>query len=138
MTVWLYRRADGCFSAGINANSGFFWFIFDLAQKGELDDSPLNIFPELFGVGKIYNHSKPGCYFYRVCGLKGTAILISYFDKHTLKSKKLKSYILWKDVYSSFGSSEPKRKRLQNKEHLDKTMRFSLKILASKINNTWD
>ena len=127
---WLsgFTDAEGCFSAGINANSGFFWFLFDLAQKGELDDSPLNIFPELFGVGKIYNHSKPGCYFYRVSGLKGTAILISYFDKHTLKSKKLKSYILWKDVYS----------RLLNKEHLDKTLKFSLKILASKINNTWD
>lgn len=143
---WLsgFTDAEGCFSAGIHANSGY-WFIFDLAQRGELDDSPLNLFPELFGVGKIYNHSKPGCYCYRVSGLKDTAILFSYFDKHILKSKKLKSYILWKDVSS----------RLKNKEHLDKTMRFSLKILASlppsgvgcsppsggaasKINNTWD
>lgn len=126
---WLsgFSDAEGCFSAGINATSGY-WFLFDLAQKGELDESPLNLLMELFEVGKIYKHSRPGCYYYRVGGLKDTVILFSYFDKHILKSKKLKSYILWKDVHN----------RLCNKEHLDKTMRFSLKILASKINNTWD
>jgi len=80
----------GCFSAGINDSSAY-WFLFDLAQKAELDDSPLTLFTELFGVGKIYKHSKLGCYYYRVSGLKDTAILFSYFDKHTLKSKKLKS-----------------------------------------------
>lgn len=122
-----FTDAEGCFSAGINNSSGY-WFIFDLAQKAELDDSPLTLFTELFGVGKIYKHSKLGCYYYRISGLKDTAILFSYFDKHTLKSKKLKSYILWRDVYN----------RLCNKEHLDKTMRLTLKVLASKINNIWD
>lgn len=91
-----FTDAEGCFSAGINDSSGY-WFIFDLAQKAELDDSPLTLFTELFGVGKIYKHSKLGfgsAAYYRISGLKDTAILFSYFDKHTLKSQKLKSYIL--------------------------------------------
>jgi hypothetical protein len=93
-----------------------------------LDNSPLNFLKELFGVGNIYAHSKPGCYFYRVNGLKDTAILFNYLDNYKLRTKKFKSYILWKDLH----------KRFINKEHLDHTMIFTLKTLASKINNTWD
>jgi len=42
--------------------------------------------------------------------------------------KKLKSYILWKDLH----------KKISDKQHLVPTLRFSLKVLASKVNNTWD
>jgi len=120
--------AEGCFSVSISIINRSYHILFDLAQKGELDNSPLNFLKELFGVGNIYAHSKPGCYFYRVNGLKDTAILFNYLDNYKLRTKKFKSYILWKDLH----------KRFINKEHLDHTMIFTLKTLASKINNTWD
>jgi hypothetical protein len=159
---WLNIRvfdAEGCFSVSISIIKRSYQILFDLAQKGELDNSPLNFLKELFGVGKISAHSKPGCYSYRVNGLNDTAILFNYFDNYKLRTAPvpgdvrralpraelkrlgspfllnalqpallLKSYILWKDLH----------KRLINKEHLDHTMIFTLKTLASKINNTWD
>ena len=84
----------------------------------------------MFKVGKIYNHSAPNVLYYRVNGVKDTKLLFYYFDSSygTLKSQKLKSYLLWKILHS----------KLLNKEHLDTTNRYSLKILASKVNNTWD
>jgi hypothetical protein len=54
--------------------------------------------------------------------------LFTYFDKHKLRSKKLKSYLLWRNLHF----------KISNKEHLDSTLRPSLKVLASKVNNTWD
>jgi hypothetical protein len=120
--------AEGCFSVFISSINRSYQIIFDIAQKGELNSSPLKFLIELFGVGKIYAHSQPGCYFYRISGLNDTAILFNYFDNYKLRTKKLKSYILWKDLH----------KRLINKEHLDETMRLTLKTLASKVNNTWD
>ena len=68
--------------------------------------------------------------YYRVNGLNDTKILFDYFDSShgTLKSKKLKSYLLWKILHN----------KLLNKDHLDNTKRYSLKVLAGKINNTWD
>jgi hypothetical protein len=119
---------EGCFSVFISSINRSYQIIFDIAQKGELDSSPLKLFIELFGVGKIYAHSQPGCYYFRISGLNDTAILFNYFDNYKLRTKKLKSYILWKDLH----------KRLINKEHLDETMRLTLKTLASKVNNTWD
>lgn len=123
-----FADAEGCFCVFISSTNKSWQILFDMAQKGELNTSPLILLKELFGVGKIYAHSKAGCYCYRVGGLNDTAILLNYFDKYKLRSKKLKSYILWKDAHQ----------RIINKEHLDPTMRFALKTLASKVNNTWD
>ena len=54
--------------------------------------------------------------------------IFTYFDIHPLRSKKLKSYILWKEIHS----------KLVNKDHLNPSLRESLKVLASKVNNNWD
>ena len=54
--------------------------------------------------------------------------IFNYFENYTLRSKKLKSYILWKNIHS----------KLLNKEHLNTSLRESLKVLASKVNNNWD
>ena len=83
----------------------------------------------MFIVGKIWKHSLGSdIYYYRVTGLSDTSCLFSYFNNHQLRTKKLKSYILWRDLHE----------KLSNKEHLDVTIRPSLKNLASKVNNTWD
>ena len=82
----------------------------------------------LFNVGKTYEHNQKGTYYYRIGGLKDLTNLFPYFDNYPLRSKKLKSYILWKALHS----------KLVNKHHLNSTLRESLKVLASKVNNNWD
>lgn len=128
--AWLsgFTDAEGCFSVSIYSNSNRFSIIFDLAQKGEENKIILDLLVTLFNVGKIYKHSNPLTYNYRVNGLSHTAKLFNYFDTYELRTKKLKSYILWKDLH----------KKISDKQHLDPTLRFSLKVLASKVNNTWD
>lgn len=124
--------AEGCFSVSINSKTNAFSIVFDLAQKSPLglnSESELNLFIGMFKVGKLRKHSLgTNIYCYRVGGLSNTSCLFSYFDNHHLRTKKLKSYILWRDLHS----------KLSNKEHLDFTLRPSLSILASKVNNTWD
>jgi LAGLIDADG DNA endonuclease family protein len=83
----------------------------------------LNIFKE----GKISEHYiGNNIQQYRINGLANVTVIFPYFDQHNLRSKKLKSYIIWRDLHT----------RLINKEHLDKSLRPSLKLLASKVNNT--
>ena len=129
---WLagFCDAEGCFSITIYSNSNRYSIIFDIAQKNIEGQSILYYIQDLFKVGKIYNHSALNVLYYRVNGLNDTKILFNYFDSShgTLKSKKLKSYLLWKILHD----------KLLNKDHLDSTKRYSLKVLASKINNTWD
>ncbi|OAX32218.1 homing endonuclease [Rhizopogon vinicolor AM-OR11-026] len=130
---WLagFCDAEGCFSVTIYSNSPHrYSIIFDIAQKNFEGESILYYIQDLFKAGKIYNHSAPNVLYLRVNGLKDTKKLFDYFDSDTgmLKSKKLKSYLMWKILHD----------RLLNKDHLDSTKRYSLKVLASKINNTWD
>lgn len=129
---WLagFCDAEGCFSSTIYNNSNRFSIIYDIAQKNIEGQSILYYIQDLFKVGKVYNHSAPNVLYYRVNGLNDTKLLFDYFDSShgTLKSKKLKSYLLWKILHA----------KLLNKDHLDSTKRYSLKVLASKINNTWD
>ena len=129
---WLagFCDAEGCFSITIYSNSNRYSIIFDIAQKNIEGQSILYYIQDLFKVGKIYNHSALNVLYYRVNVLNDTKILFNYFDSShgTLKSKKLKSYLLWKILHD----------KLLNKDHLDSTKRYSLKVLASKINNTWD
>lgn len=128
--AWLagFTDSEGCFSVSIYSNSNRYSILFDLAQKGEENKEILELFVTLFNVGKIYKHSNKFTYYYRVNGLSDTAKLFNYFDTYELRTKKLKSYILWRDLH----------KKINDKQHLDPTLRYSLKVLASKVNNTWD
>jgi hypothetical protein len=100
----------------------------DIAQNLIENKYILDYFSILFTVGKVYAHSSKGAYYYRVGGLNDLNKLILYFDSHPLRSKKLKSYILWKDLH----------KKIITKDHLNLSLIESLKVLASKVNNTWD
>lgn len=127
--AWLagFTDSEGCFSVSIYGNNRYN-ILFDLAQKGEENKEILELFVILFNVGKIYKHSNKFTYYYRVNGLLDTAKLFNYFNTYELRTKKLKSYILWKDLH----------KKINDKQHLDPTLRYSLKVLASKVNNTWN
>lgn len=124
--------SEGCFSVTIYSKNKAYSIIFDLAQETSPSlhgESGLELLLNIFKVGKIKKHNLgTNIYYYRVSGLSDTSQLFLYFDKHKLRSKKLKSYLLWRDLHF----------KLLYKEHLDITLRPSLKVLASKVNNTWD
>jgi hypothetical protein len=124
--------SEGCFSVTIYSKNNGYQIIFDIAQEAGFernDESGLEVFQRLFKKGKIYKHNLgKNIYYYRVNGLSDTSCLFYYFDRHKLRTKKLKSYILWRNLHL----------KISNKEHLDSTLRPSLKVLASKVNNTWD
>lgn len=124
--------SEGCFHVGLSRKNNNYNISFDLSQQASLvknEESGLELLVDTFKVGKITKHSLgTDVYSYRISGLSNTSYLFSYFDTHKLRSKKLKSYLLWRELHA----------KLTNKEHLDSTLRPSLKILASKVNNTWD
>jgi LAGLIDADG endonuclease len=123
-----FSDSEGCFSVSVKSLGSGFNICFDIAQNHIENKIILDHFSSLFSVGKVYNHSSKGAYYYRVSGLKSTAKLFPYFDSHSLRSKKLKSYLLWKDLHY----------KLVNKDHLNPTLRYSLRVLASQVNNIWD
>jgi hypothetical protein len=123
-----FTDSEGCFSVSISSISNKFNICFDICQNHLENKYILDHLFYLFNVGKIYNHSHKGAYYYRVGGIKDLTKLFTYFDNYPLRSKKLKSYILWKNIHS----------KLLNKHHLNPTLRESLKVLASKVNNNWD
>ncbi len=121
-----FTDAEGCFSVTIYSKHNGFSILFDIAQKEKL---VLELLFNLFKVGIIRKHSLgEDIFYYRVNGLLNTSSLFTYYDKHTLRTKKLKSYLLWRNLHS----------KLLKKDHLDISLRPSLKVLASKVNNNWD
>uniref|UniRef100_UPI0028E0A214 hypothetical protein n=1 Tax=Perenniporia fraxinea TaxID=1350006 RepID=UPI0028E0A214 len=122
-----FTDSEGCFSTSIRTKTGF-TICYDIAQKHLENKYLLDYLQFLFTVGKVYSHTSKNTYFYRISGLKDLMKIFPYFENHPLRSKKLKSYILWKDIHS----------KLLKKEHLNPSLRESLKVLASKVNNTWD
>lgn len=92
---WLcgFIDSEGCFSVSIKQKTGFN-ICFDIAQKQIENKFILDYFQSLFGVGKVYNHSALGVYYFRITGLNNLIKLFSYLDNYPLRSKKLKSYIL--------------------------------------------
>lgn len=123
-----FTDSEGCFSISISSISNKFNICFDIAQNHLENKYILDHLFYLFDVGKIYKHNQKGAYYFRVGGLNNLNKLFPYFDNYPLRSKKLKSYILWKELHS----------KLVNKHHLNSTLRESLKVLASKVNNNWD
>jgi hypothetical protein len=127
---WLtgFIDSEGCFSVSISSISSKFNICFDIAQKGKFNIPMLNHISSLFQVGKVYNHSSKDCYYYRIGGINDLNKIFNYLESFPLRTKKLKSYILWKKIYF----------KLLNKDHLDSTLRNSLTVLARKVNNNWD
>lgn len=133
---WQAGFVDGvaCFHVGIGEKN--YRILFDIAQKSlyspKIEDSILFLISNLFGVGKMNLHSKSSdinkpIFQYRIMGLNDTKILINYFDNYQLKTKKMISYLLWKELHGKFTINQ----------HLDPYLRLDLKYLASKVNNTY-
>ena len=123
--AWLtgFTDAEGCFACSILEKKGF-TFNYNISQKGEINKIILNQLCTLFNLGIVSEHSIKGIYEYRISGLKNCANIFNYFDKYTLLTKKLSSYIMWKQIH----------KELLNKNHLNTEKRLKLQEKVKLIN----
>lgn len=80
----------------------------------------------LFKTGVIEAHSKKSNYSYIINDERACYNVYDYFDNYPLKTKKLKSYLLWKEIH----------KHITNKNHLNPEFRIKLIEMASKVNAT--
>ena len=123
---WLtgFTDAEGCFTISFLSNSNAFRIRYLVTQKGDINVPVLSNFILLFQTGVIEAHSKKSNFSYIISGEKACYNLYEYFDNYPLKTKKLTSYLLWKEIH----------KHITNKDHLKPDLRFKLIEKASKIN----
>ena len=124
---WLagFTDAEGCFNCSLLGNSTAYRFRFILAQLGEENLVVLKHITTLIG-GVVRPHSKQGVYELTVNGARNMERVFNYFEYHPLRTKKAKSYILWREVHIAI---------IRDKEHLSPVSRAALKAKAAKINS---
>ena len=124
---WLagFTDAEGCFTCSINEKKGFS-FNYSVVQKGEGNLIILKQLIKLFDGGIVSNHYIKDVYEYRIAGVKFCVNIFPYFDKHTLLSKKVVSYALWKQIHRD----------LEAKHHLDPVKRLVMVEKARRINKS--
>lgn len=123
--AWIagFTDGEGCFTCSINDIKGFS-FNFNISQKWEINLKLLQHLSLLFKGGIVSKHSVEGIYEFRIGGINNCKVIIPYFDKYTLYTKKSLSYRLWKDIHNN----------LLNKLHLDKSNRKIMIEKAKMIN----
>lgn len=130
-----FTDSEGCFTCSILNNSNHAYRIrYILSQKYEINKYILDYILELFNkkaninksIGSIVPHSVKNVYELRINGLKNCLYILDYFDKFKLKTKKYKSYVLFKDIIN----------KIQNKDHLDINKRKEIKHLMKNINKS--
>ena len=91
--------AEGCFNCSFLGNSTAYRFRFLLAQLGEINLPALTDITTLIG-GVVRPHSKPGVNELIVNGARNMDRVFKYFDTHSLHTKKINSYRLWREVHT--------------------------------------
>ena len=81
----------------------------------------------LFKGGIVSKHSADNVNEYRIGGVENCKNIFHYYDNHTLYTKKLISYKLWKEMH----------KELLIKNHLDPIKRVEM-IEKSRLINKFD
>jgi hypothetical protein len=124
---WLsgFTDAEGCFTVSFLSSSNAFRLRYIVTQKGNINLPILSHLILMFNAGKIESHSVKSCFSYILSGKTNCYNIYDYFDRYLLKTKKLNSYLLWKDLHKS----------IDNKEHLNIELRKDLIEKAKKINN---
>jgi hypothetical protein len=128
---WLtgFTDAEGCFTVSFyrSSNSNTFRLRYIVSQKGDMNLPILSHFILLFKAGIIEAHSKSN-YSYIFSGSAGQLCynMVDYFNNFPLKSKKLNSFLLWKEIAL----------QISNKEHLNVDTRKILIEKAKTINRT--
>jgi len=117
--------AEGCFNAYVAKNSKSVVLRFIVDQKeGLLFFNDLKI---LIGYGSIFNR-KNNNFRYTVTNLKSLSIIINYFNKFRLRTKKRLAFDKWRIIYNSVLNKEQK-----SPEGLDK-----IKLLSKLVNKDND
>jgi len=124
---WLtgFTDAEGCFTVSFLSNSNAFRLRFIITQKGDSNLPILSHFILLFNSGTLEAHSIKSNFSYILSGVKACYNIYTYFDKYTLKTKKLQSYNLWKEIHN----------QINNKDHLNLELRNHLIEKAKKVNS---
>lgn len=124
--AWLsgFTDAEGCFTVSFLSYSKAFRIRYLVSQKSRRNLPILSRLILLFQAGAIEAHSKADNYSYIIGGEKNCYKIYQYFDKYELRSKKINSYQLWKEIHG----------RITNKQHLDPKLRHLLIEMASEIN----
>lgn len=128
---WLcgFTDAEGCFSASLLENgSNAFRIRYVLGQKGVPNKDILLHIKRLFNKGGVFPHSVKGNYEYRIESLINQCVVIDYFDRYELKTKKRFSYDIWRTVYDA----------LADKLHLNPAIRPLIKVMMATINDDGD
>ncbi|YP_004021596.1 hypothetical protein CajifM_p09, partial (mitochondrion) [Candida jiufengensis] len=150
-----FTDAEGCFSASVYSKIDRSWTfnvtyvtsqkyesnkyvlehmlnLFNLANNKPVNETlPLSGVESNKSLGKVSPHSKPNVWDLRITGYKNCNKMLFYFDTYSLKSNKLKSYSMFKEVLLSVEKGEHTNpdKRTKTKE-LCKTMNKSnMKVL---------
>lgn len=125
---WLagFTDAEGCFTVSFLSNSNAFRIRYLVSQKGDMNVPILSHLILLFKTGTIEAHSKKSNYSYIINGEKACYNVYDYFDNHLLKTKKLTSYLLWKEIH----------KHITNKDHLNSEFIIKLIEMAHNVNST--
>lgn len=125
---WLtgFTDAEGCFTVSFLSNSNAFRLRYLVSQKGDINLPILSHLILLFNTGAIEAHSNKSNFSYIINGEKACYNVYNYFDNHPLKTKKLTSYLLWKEIHNY----------ISNKDHLKPDLRIKLIEMATKVNST--
>lgn len=128
--AWLAGITDGegCFTSSILSNGLAYRIRYILTQKWETNKSVLldilNLYNTTKPIGTIEPHSISNVWEIRINGVKNCKILLPYFSKYSLQTKKKIAYDKWKQLLI----------RLEKGEHLSEVTRPLLKELSKKIN----
>lgn len=128
--AWLAGITDGegCFTTSILSTSYAYRIRYILTQKWDVNKPILLDILNLYGrdknIGSVVPHSVTNVWELRINGVKNCKLLLSYFDKYNLQSKKKISYFKWKQLLN----------RLENSEHLNDNNRLKLKELSKQVN----
>uniref|UniRef100_UPI00226C9A05 LAGLIDADG endonuclease n=1 Tax=Cutaneotrichosporon mucoides TaxID=82522 RepID=UPI00226C9A05 len=115
--------AEGCFTCSLLGNSKGYRFRFLLSQLG-LINQPILVHIANLLIGVVRPHYKQNNFELTVNGVNNMEKVLEYFDTHQLRTKKAKSYLIWKEIRTS----------LMKGEHLSPDSRALLKIKAARIN----
>lgn len=120
-----FTDAEGCFTVSFLRNSNAFRLRYLVSQKGDENLPVLSHFIVLFSVGALEAHSVKENFSYIITGVKNCEHIFTYFSQFPLRTKKSKSYTLWRSLHGD----------IKNKFHLLEEGRKLLIKKAKDINS---
>jgi LAGLIDADG endonuclease len=121
---WLvgFSDSEACFHARFRIKN--YRFDYSLSQKYAENKPVLEHIQQLFNAGVVRPHSQPNNWSFYTTNLNSCEIIIGYFNKFPLKTKKQSSFEKWQQIYYAI------KKGL----HLLPEQRKKLVILSKLIN----